>query len=131
MKQMAIPLLITLAVAVEEGSARAGVSLTGNTMVCVTEEKRRADSSFAPERVHAFVCTNALEAMELGSSDVLGGVLDPKGHVRCTIRGTMDLATACASVEVCGRSRLTCVRGITGALRMHAEEILRHLLRAR
>ncbi len=128
MRKVVLPLLVILAVA--DGSARAAVSLTGDTMICVTADKRESGRNFAVKWVHAFVCTNALEAAELGASEVLGGVLDKQGHVRCTIRGVMDLPSACVAANVCGRSRFACPQRATGKLKLDAEEMLRHLLRA-
>ena len=115
-------------VAMAGGVAEGAVSLTGDSMVCVTADMRESGNHYAVKWVHAFVCTNALEAVELGTADVLGGLLDAHGLLRCTIRGVLDVPSACISADVCGRSRVSCFRD---AARFHldAEDVLRRLLR--
>src|SRR5689334_17730768 len=75
---------------------------TGQSLVCVSVTRPEMRSVGWPMSIGAG-CAN------LDTGEVLGGILNPRGGVKCTFTGALQLGTTCAVLAGCGGLSRVCL----------------------
>src|SRR5262249_2775506 len=74
----------------------------GQSLVCIAVTKPEMKNVGWPKSVGAG-CAN------LNTGEVLGGILTPRGDVRCNFTGAIELGTTCALLAGCGGLSQVCL----------------------
>ena len=74
------------------------VSASRATITCVVSSARESHAHGA----HVFACVSS-------AGEILGAVLSPKGRVRCSVSGDLDVTSHCGTLIICGVAKNVCL----------------------